>query len=193
MTVHIYNEGDHPGQFQGIRVVRMVRGELKQRYFSFRERYGGEYYWITPAEEARRFQEAQRLDRAWAKQQERFASQQRHAAQPRRGGVRTTGVAGIVADWQIRKRADNVFIYPVFLVHGSHLRQLFYSTFGISQCGFDEGWEKAVTYYARQKELSRWRHLIRRKPDKAIFRRVRDYYDHYRELITPAKLRSYGF
>lgn len=63
MAIMIYNEGDHPMGYIGIRVV--VNGSsrvYKQKYFCFRKKGGG---WVSMAQEKKLLKEAKELEAEW--------------------------------------------------------------------------------------------------------------------------------
>lgn len=190
MSVHIYNEGDHPGQFQGIRVVRKVGGILKQEYFPFKR--NGKY--ITLAEEKRLLTRAEELDRQW--EQEQKACRQRLDTEAQRQRWHespfNTGVRGISARFLVDKRfrAGRYVRYytPAFRVHGQHNHERFVKAFRITTLGYEKAWAEAVRFYAKNKELRTWAHLRRKMPHPDIFREVRAYMNMQGHEISAAKL-----
>ena len=102
----------------------------------------------------------------------------------------TTGVSGIKMKFisTSKSKLDNNKRYytPYFLVSGSTNGKRFIKPFNIIRFGYDMAWLKAVSYYAEQKRLSNFDHLLKRKPPVEQFYVI---YNHQRSLGHDIPLR----
>ena len=189
MAVYEYNEHDHPGQYQGLRVARRVGGEYRQRYFPFRHPDGR---YLSLAEERALRAEAEALDRQWAVELVEARERQIADARPTARAIHATGVRGISAVFlnDRKHRAGRYITYytPAFRVHGSEGGRRFYRAFRIPTLGYAGAWAEAVRFYAKAKGLKRWAHLRRRQPDPLVFVRVRAHMMAHGHAIPLEKL-----
>jgi len=176
MSIFEYQQGDHPGQYQGFRIVRSVSGDRRQRYIP----YPREGQYCSSTEKDRLKTEAEVLDARWRKDQAKHQQQARAAARRNRGenSPFNTSVRGIAATFRCerKKRAGTVrvYYYAIFRVQGQHEGRAFHRDFRIGRLGYDSAWAQAVAFYARNKGLRQWAHLRRRRREPEIFARVRD-------------------
>lgn len=64
MSITVYNDGDHPAGFIGIRVSVMVELDHRQKYFSFRNKQSRTGF-VTTATENQLMREARELEGKW--------------------------------------------------------------------------------------------------------------------------------
>lgn len=138
MSVTLYNANNpHPAGFIGYRVAVMVASFPKQRYFS-----------IAKGGKMSQHRLANKLNARWLSEQEKGTSYRNNEAMPTARAVNSTGVKGI----------QKIIDKDKYIVQGSHNKKPFYKTFLITE----KGWIAAVTFLAKSKHLTRWRHLIKR-------------------------------
>jgi len=177
MSMFEYEENDHPGQYQGVRIVRSVGGHYRQRYIP----YHRDRQYCSSTEKARLHAEAEVLDARWRKDQAKHQQQARAAARRNRGedSPFNTSVRGIAATFRCERKKHagtvRVYYYAILRVQGQHEGRAFHRDFRIGRLGYDGAWAQAVAFYARNKGLRQWAHLRRRRPEPEIFARVRDY------------------
>lgn len=153
MSVVLYNASNpHPAGFHGYRVAVMVDGTHKQRYFS-----------INRAPKTEQFNNAHKTNAAWLKQKERVQTHRDNQAIQTIRSQYGTGVKGIaikICYSPDKKGNSKAYKHKKYVVQGQHNGKGFSRSFPIT----DTGWENAVTYLAKSKELTRWKHLLTRKP-----------------------------
>lgn len=185
MSIYEYNEGDHAGKFQGIRVVCKVGDDYRQKYFPFRTRIKGKYVYISLKEEQKIRRDAKALDEKWNKERLKLSRKKVISAKRKRSAEmpQNTGVSGIsaifIVDKKFRGGEIRTYYTPAFSVHGSQDKKRFIKSFRISKMTFEEAWMAAVKFYAKNKKIGNYKHLISRKPNIDIFKRVRT---HMRKL-----------
>ena len=169
MSVIIYDEDDHPGHYQGLRIVRQVGGEYRQAYMPFRQ--NGQH--LRLEDEQRMIAEALEQDRRWADEQEEVFAIRRQQARPTRQRTNgATGVAGITlmmrVDRQMRGGEWRTYYHPCFYVCGQHRGKRFYRHIHVNKWGPAEAWRQACVLYAWKKEIDS-APLRARIPDPAAF------------------------
>jgi len=162
MTVREYKPGEHKASFIGLRVVVKVGSEYRQKYFNFRK--------VETEEEREKMRaEAKQLNSIWNMERTLVQSKKEMECREKRrvSSAYTTGVSGVKMKFITNsKNRSGVKKYytPSFLVSGSNQGEKFIKTFNIITQGYDMAWYKAITYYAEQKRLANYSHLLERKP-----------------------------
>lgn len=153
MSVMLYNEcNPHPAGFKGYRVAVMVDGKHKQRYFSFNR-----------ATKNEQFHEAHKINASWLQQKQRVQTHRDNQAIQTIRSKYGTGVKGIGLRYCYspdKKGNMKAYKHLRFIVQGQHNGKGFNRAFSVT----NKGWEDAVAYLAKSKELSRWKHLLKRNP-----------------------------
>jgi len=169
VSVKIFNEGDHKQGLIGILVKRRVAGIDHVKYFPFR-RYG---HYITLKEERDLYDRACKLDLKWQRAQ-LAAKKKRDKARLGRNTkfASNTDVLGVSAYYRMDKRCGKMFYTAVFKTQGTTDNCRYNNSFQINKFGFDGAWTEAVKFYAKQKGIRKYQHLIDRKPDMSIFKHV---------------------
>ena len=174
VTIREYVENEHPAKFIGLRVVVKVGSDYRQKYFSFKsKKYSKTLLNDKEVENIR--QEAKALNNTW--NMERNFTQtmkERECKEKRRSSsAYTTGVSGIKMKFAAYgrhtpnkqpKEKQKTYYTAVFKVSGSTNNTRFDKSYNINALGYDMAWLKAVMYYAKQKNLSSFDHLLKRKP-----------------------------
>lgn len=169
VTIREYVENEHPAKFIGLRVVVKVGSDYRQKYFSFKSKKYSKTL-LNDQEIDRVRQEAKALNNTW--NMERNFTQtmkERDCKENRRtSSAYTTGISGIkmkfVAYGKQRTGKRKKYYTAVFKISGSTSSVRFDRTYNINSIGYDMAWLKAVMYYAEQKSLSSFDHLLKRKP-----------------------------
>lgn len=169
MTIREYVENEHPAKFIGLRVVVKVGSDYRQKYFSFKsKKYSKTLLNDKEIESVR--QEAKVLNNSW--NMERNFTQtmkERDCKENRRASsAYTTGISGIKMKFAAYGRKHTgiptKYYTAIFRISGSTKGVRFDKTYNINSIGYDMAWLKAVMYYAEQKSLSSFDHLLKRKP-----------------------------
>lgn len=153
MSVTLYNAANpHPAGFHGYRVAVMINGKHKQRYFS-----------INRLPKTHQFKLAHKTNARWLEQKTRAETYRNNQAIQTTRALNITGVKGITLTYCYSpdKRGNKkAYKHLRFVVQGSH------NSIGFSR-GFpatENGWNQAVAYLAKSKNLTRWKHLLKRCP-----------------------------
>ena len=163
MSIREYKKGEHKSSFIGLRVVVKVGDDYRQKYFNFRKAADEE------AIEKMR-QDAKKLNAEWNMERELVQSRKERECKEKRrvSSPYTTGVSGIKMKFAAtrKKRCGEIRKYyaPYFIVSGSYKGKRFDKLLNICSRGYDIAWFKAVEYYATQKKMSNYSHLLKRKP-----------------------------
>lgn len=183
-----YAEGDHPGGFIGIRVSVKVGRSQKQKYYSFRI---NRTEFISLREEQLLRLDTQKLEKIWLEEQKVIRSQREAEAKEtaRKSKPLRTGVRGIVLTYEkdnkFRAGEWRCYYYPVIEVNGSHNKIRFFTKFRIMTLGYDEAWSQAVIFYAKNKGIKFYGHLLKKKPQICQFENVRKYLNKHRNYGIP--------
>jgi len=176
MAIYEYNEGDHNGQFQGLRVAVSIDSKVKQKYFSFR--CNGKYVSLTKERTLRK--EAKALEQQWKEEQAIFRAKRiANAIETFRGEPSySTGVRGIQLKFAIENKFRGNewrrYSYPVFIVSGSTKGVRFQDRFWINS-GYEKAWINAVKFLAKSKGIKDYDHLIKRMPPQSRLKQAKDY------------------
>lgn len=177
MTVMIYNEGDHAAGFIGIRVVRSVGGEYRQKYYKLRN---GDKTYVTLTREKQLIREAKALDKVWEKEQIEHTVQYRannifkdHGATKIKIGV--YGIRPHINIMSGHTPNQKRFYYtPAFAVKipgGGKGAKLFYP----GKLGYFGAWRASVDYLCKIRALGEnvRNRLLALPPDRNVFDQVR--------------------
>ena len=152
MSVTYYSRANpHKGGFIGFRVAVMVNMRHRQRYFSTK----------NPGDYDHQFKLAHKLNEKWLEEKEKADRKRSNAAIPTIRNKYSTGVRGVSIKYTYsrdRKGNRQAYRHLKLVVQGSHNCVLFKKDFPPTQ----QGWIDAVTYLAKKKHLTRWRHLLDR-------------------------------
>lgn len=186
--IRIYQEGDHAGGFIGIRVAVKVGGELKQKYYNFRFNRKA---FISLEEERLLLLDAQKLEQQWLKKKKIALTERQAKAEEttRKSKPMRTGVRGVLLtyarDKKFRAGEWRIYYSPVINVNGMHNKDRFFKTFRIMAQGYSEAWNKAVIFYAKNKGIKFYSHLLKRKPDISQFEVARVHLNKSRNYDIP--------
>ena len=110
----------------------------------------------------------------------------------RKGRPMCTGVRGIVLTYDRNKKFRagewKTYYYPIIKVNGSHNKIRFFKGFRIKTCGYNEAWNRAVTFYAESKCIKFYGHLLKKRPDISQFEIVRQFLNKSRNYDISDKL-----
>jgi hypothetical protein len=177
MSIREYKKGEHKSSFIGLRVVVKVGDDYRQKYFNFRKAADDE------AIEKMR-EDAKTLNAEWNMERELVQSRKERECREKRrvSSPYTTGVSGIKMKFAGGKKKRmgimKKYFTPYFLVSGSYQGKRFDKFFNIFSRGYDMAWFKAVEFYATQKKISNYSHLLERKPP------VEQFYIIYRHQCS---------
>lgn len=163
MSIREYKRGEHKGGFIGVRVVVKVGDDYRQKYFGFRNA-------ATKEARDKLRQQARELNAKWNMERELVQSRKERECREKRrvSSPYTTGISGIKMKFaaSTKKRAGEMRKYytPYFIVSGAHQTKRFDKRFNIKRMGYDLAWFKAVEFYASNKGISNYSHLLERKP-----------------------------
>lgn len=184
MALYVYNDGDHPAGFIGVRVVWTVDGQYLQKYFNFRTR--DKKAFVSRCEEKALIEQAKDLERRWQQQSARIQYQrlltENHANTLPFQGLGFTGITLMIhrdADYRRifhrpLKKADFPYFTPGFRVARTKTqRDLF---FNIHKLGLDRAWRDAVNCWAKRngvKPKDKQRILTEKRPSRDQFKQLR--------------------
>lgn len=155
MSIFDYTKKNHPAGFVGYRVSIMVEGDHKQKYFSTNG--------MTASERLSKYVQARELEKTWIKDKEKAMQKFRNEAAPTKRSTRATGVRGISIGYVYspdKKGNKRAYKHLRYIVQGSHFKEVFHGTFPVTE----KGWKDAVKFLAKNKNLTRWKHLLERNP-----------------------------
>ncbi len=185
MTIREYKKGEHKSSFIGLRVVVKVGDDYRQKYFNFRKAADDD------AIEAMR-KEASKLNAEWNMERQLVQSRKERECREKRrvSSPYTTGVSGIKMKFaggkKHRSTNNKKYFTPYFIVSGSYKGKRFDKLLNILNKGYDMAWFQAVEFYAKQKKMSNYSHLLERKPPVEQFYII---YKHQSSLGNDIPLR----
>ena len=149
-------------RFYGFRVRRQIAGKTYQEYFSLKKdgkRLRGE-------DRARVKAKAEARDNTLARQQKKARAEAAEAALfDTKGKVR-----GILFRMKTEKSGTRTPVFQIGIM-STKLNKIVNTTVSINLHGLKGAWEKAVTFYAEHKKISKrsaiYRKLLRAQPTKA--------------------------
>ena len=184
MALRIYNDGDHPAGFIGVRVVWNLNGEYKQKYFNFRtqDRKG----FISRSQELDLIDRARKLEQKWKSRADKIKYQrvltENHPNTLPYHGLGFTGIT-LMIRWDLDYRrlthyppekSDFTYYTPGFrVVCSSRIGDQFFNT---HKLGFDAAWRGAVDCWATHftvKPKDKHRILIEKRPSIDQFKQLR--------------------
>ena len=178
MPIYYYDgEQNSPPNYVGVRVAVMINKKLQQKWYTFRVAGG-----FLPKEEQERItKEAEELEKEWMMEKNLYSGiRLREAKEEPQNSAYVTGIAGIKMRYvkQTKKRLSKaknkpgpkkmltyVFYTPFIIVNSSHKKNKFIKQFNVKTRGYDMAWYSAVSYFAEQKGIQSFEHLLERKPD----------------------------
>jgi hypothetical protein len=162
MPVYVYEKGDHPGGFIGIRVVVSVMDDYRQKYFSFKTHN-------VPEARGWEFEEligrAMRLDERWERDRRRTIKQVKMSknfavTKPHRG----VGFMGITLFITKRKKPKYVkrenglviyYSYSLGFKVSKSAGEKSDNRFCVGNiCSYEQAWKKAVNHWAKTRNRS---------------------------------------
>ncbi len=176
MSIYEYKKGDHKAGFIGWRVAVLVGDKYCQKYFNIRK--------VTNEEELNAIEkEAKSLDAKWNFERKLISDQKKLECKEKRShasSIYNTGISGIkmkfgASGGGVRGKKGRKYYTPFFLVSGSTNNKRFIKNFNIITNGYDWAWMKAVKYYADEKGIEHYSHLLERKPPVEKFIVIRRY------------------
>ncbi len=185
MTIREYKKGEHKSSFIGLRVVVKVGDDYRQKYFNFRKASDDD-----AIEKMRK--DAKKLNVEWNMERELVQSRKERQCREKRrvSSPYTTGVSGVKMRFsggkKHRSTSNKKYFTPYFIVSGSQNGKRFNKLLNILNLGYDMAWFKAVGYYAEQKNISNYSHLLERKPPVEQFYII---YKHQTSLGNDIPLR----
>ena len=166
MSIYKYKEGDHKSGFIGFRVAVKVGDDYRQKYFNLRK--ATQKSEIIEAEKA-----AKKLNTEWNFERELIANQRKlecKEAKNYASSIYNTGVLGIKMKYsanskkKVGRKKPKKYYTPVFMVSGSTNSKKYFKQYNILTQGYDWAWMKAVQFYAEEKGIKHFSHLLERKP-----------------------------
>ena len=199
MGIKIYNEDDHGGGFIGIRVVRMINGEYRQKYFSFRI---SRHHYVNLTEERRLLKTAKTLDRQWEKDQADAACKKRKKQSFKDNGnaIEQIGITGIRPQIysSLRYRAHEYRWYysahfTINYIEKTKKTQR-NKKMNIRVHGYKTAWRKAVEFYKTQNDTNPCdiKKLLKLMPEPTVFEQIRQRKNKNGHRITRAMLKEWG-
>jgi len=184
MALQIYNDGEHPAGYIGIRVAWNLDGQYVQRYFNFRtpDRKG----FISRSEEKRLIEKAKAQEAKWRAQAAKIKYQrilnENHPNTLPFQGLGFTGITLMIRwDTDYRRlahypptKADFTYFTPVLRVVCS--ARIGDQYFNINKLGLDGAWRGAVDCWATHfavKPKDKQRILIEKRPSVDQFKQLR--------------------
>lgn len=169
MAIRVYQEGEHPSGFVGIRVTRSFGGKYRQTYFSFRKSGG----FINAKEQKALMQQAEALEEQWKAEslQARYESRLT-SAHPNTKPYRSVGVEGITAEFAVDNSGpERVYYYPGFRVSQPGVKSGAARHIRFSLHGYSGAWKLAVEMWAERynilpKDKNR---VLKNMPDPSQF------------------------
>lgn len=146
MSLTIYNEGDHPAGFIGIRIVRTVSGKSRQQYFSFRNPENRKI--VSKKRQTELLREAQELEASWIAENAEYQYQKRISqSNPKTRKESSTGVEGLTLTFVSDHSRKKNYYYPAFRVKipRSTVGERF---FLFTEMTYSKAWESAVNLWA---------------------------------------------
>lgn len=149
MAVYIYNDGEHPANFIGVRVSRSIAGKVYQKYFSFRKEMDTTKF-VSIQQQNKLINNAVRLDKQlaeqqeWARKEAKWFADNSHLA--REGSH--TGINGITLQIDVSGKEKGKryqyyrFGYRVCMGHGKRDKDFY-----ISELGYEGAWREAVSFW----------------------------------------------
>ena len=188
MSIYEYKQGDHKAGFIGWRVAVLVGDKYKQKYFNTRG--------ITNQFELDVFEkQAQQLNAEWNFERKLISNQKKLECKEVRNfasSIFNTGVSGIKMKFRIdskfRAGEKRKYYAPIFVVAGSTDKKRFFRVFNILKLGYDWAWMNAVQFYAEQKNMNHFSHLLERKPPVEKFIVIRRFVNSQGHDIPIARL-----
>lgn len=165
MAIRVYQEGEHPSGFVGIRVTRSFGGKYRQTYFSFRKSGG----FLTAREQKVLLQQAEALEEQWKAEsvQAKYLSRLTEA-HPNTKPHRSVGVEGITAEFAVDNSGpERVYYYPGFRVSQPGVKSGAARHIRFSMYGYSGAWDMAVELWAE-------RYSILPKDKKRILKNIPD-------------------
>lgn len=165
MAIRVYQEGEHPSGFIGIRVTRSFAGKYRQTYFSFRKKGGI----MTAREQKVLMQQAEALEEQWKADSQLAKYESRlSVAHPNTKPCRSVGVEGITAEFAVDNSGpERVYYYPGFRVSQPGIKSGAARHIRFSLHGYTGAWELAVDLWAE-------RYSILPKDKKRILKNIPD-------------------
>lgn len=148
MAIRVYQEGEHPSGFIGIRVTRSFGGKYRQSYFSFRKNGG----FISVKEQKALMQEAESLEEQWKQESQQARYESRLSApHPNTKPFRSVGVEGITAEFAVDNSGpDRMYYYPGFRVSQPGVKSGAARHIRFSLHGYTGAWKLAVEMWAER-------------------------------------------
>lgn len=185
MAVRIYNKGEHPAGFVGVRVARTIGSDkkYKQKYFSFRKPNKTGYF--NKSEQSQIIEKANKLDEQWKAEADKHRLEQSLITEYQTvkpfAGVGFQGITLVLASREknvVRKVDGKKCCYnsyqPTFSVNLCRPAKRF--NIG-EQCSFSDAWRQAVNYWARLKQVPESVRLekLNNPPHPDQFKQLRRY------------------
>lgn len=146
MGVFNYIVKKHPAGFKGFRVVVNVNGKIHQKYFACAG--------FSDDEIQDQHERAKKLNAQWIAKKEREAKKRENAAIPYpRTTPHSTGIRGITIREYKDGRKPN-YVVQVYWIDRYHRKH-----FPLTA----NGWVDAVRFFAKAKEIKKWKHLLTRR------------------------------
>ena len=186
MTIREYRYGEHKSSFIGLRVVVRVGQDYRQKYFNFRKANTNEDL------DALR-KEAKELNGIWNMERILIQDKKNKDSKERRrsSSAFTTGVSGVKMKFTHTFKPRNPkkkYYTPYFVITGSTDGIRYAKTYNIIRYGYDMAWFKAIEFYAEQKGMSSYSHLLKRKPPVEQFYIIHKYQESMGHNIPLARM-----
>lgn len=169
MAIRVYQEGEHPSGFIGIRVTRSFAGRYRQTYFSFRKKGG----FVSAKEQKALMEQAEALEEQWKAESQQAKYESRLTeAHPNTKPYRSVGVEGITAEFAVDNSGPGrVYYYPGFRVSQPGVKSGAARHIRFSMHGYTGAWRMAVDLWAERYNIQPKdkRRVLKNMPDPQQF------------------------
>jgi len=186
MTIREYELGEHKSGFIGLRVVVKVGDDYRQKYFNFKKA-------TTLKKRDALRKEAKELNGIWNMERTLVQDKKNNESKEKRrvSSAFTTGVSGVKMKFMHTSKPRNPkkkYYTPYFVITGSTQGKRYAKNYNIMRLGYDIAWFKAIEYYAEQKGMNSYSHLLKRKPPVEQFYIIHKYQESMGHDIPLARL-----
>lgn len=176
MGIRVYETGEHPAGFVGIRVSRKVGDENRQHYLSFKANGKA----VSKAEKGRLMKKAEKLFKEWDSEATTISKEQSiqkriESNHPNIKKVHATGYTGlrcvILCERKMCGGELRAYYSPAIVVRLGRRER----AYRLSKYDIQSAWKEAVEQYGKHYDIEPkdLKKIIKNCPDKAKFRKIR--------------------
>ena len=195
MGIRVYEVGEHPAGFVGIRISRKVGVDNRQNYLSYKA--SGKV--VTKKEKERLMKKAQQLFRGWDKEavvisKENSIKKRIESNHPNIKRVHATGYTGlrcvILCERKMRGGELRAYYSPAIVVRLGRRER----AFRLSKYDVNTAWKDAVAQYGKHYKIddADLKRIIKDCPDKGQFRKIRTSMNKQGHEIPLDALKKHG-